>query len=205
MNPKGNRMKPMFVLLSGLSLIALVAAGCAPSAPTPPTPPKAAAPTAAAPAPKAPEPAPTAAAPAPIVEAPKAPEPAPAEAPSVTIKAVDEKTGKVALTFKAIYFDYDKYTIRPEFKSAIESNAADLKKVPDLKVVIEGHCDERGTTEYNLALGEHRAVAVMRELAAAGVSKARLKTVSFGKERPVDPGHTEDAWAKNRRGIVRES
>lgn len=140
---------------------------------------------------------------APLVEAAKA---RMDDGNSVTIKAVDEKTGQVIMiTFKPIYFDFDKYTIRPEYQSAVEYDAAQLRKVANLKVVIEGHCDERGTTEYNLALGEHRAAAVMKGLSAAGVKHGRLKTVSYGKERPVDTGHTEDAWSKNRRSLVRES
>ncbi len=140
---------------------------------------------------------------APLVEAGKA---RTDESNSVTIKAVDEKTGQViTITFKPIYFDFDKYTIRPEYQPVLEYDAAQLRKVANLKVLIEGHCDERGTTEYNLALGEHRAVAVMKGLAAAGVKQARLKTVSYGKERPVDSGHTEEAWAKNRRSLMRET
>jgi peptidoglycan-associated lipoprotein len=124
----------------------------------------------------------------------------------VEIKVVDEKTGEVVkLSFQTVYFDYDKYNIRPDARPAIEANARELNKVANLKIIIEGHCDERGTTEYNLALGEHRAVAVMQALAGAGVGKDRLKTVSYGKERPVDPGHDEAAWAKNRRGVIRES
>ena len=74
-----------------------------------------------------------------------------------------------------------------------------LKKNPKAKLQIEGHCDERGTAEYNMALGERRATAVMTYLVSLGVSKAALSTVSFGKEKPLDPGHDEGAWAKNRR------
>jgi peptidoglycan-associated lipoprotein len=122
---------------------------------------------------------------------------------AVKIKAVDEK-GKV-LELKTVYFDFDKYNIRTDQKSAIDANAKELNKIGNAKFIIEGHCDERGTTEYNLALGEHRAVAVMHALEGAGVGKSRLKTISYGKERPADPGHDEAAWAKNRRSIVRES
>jgi peptidoglycan-associated lipoprotein len=74
-----------------------------------------------------------------------------------------------------------------------------LKKNPRAKIQIEGHCDERGTSEYNMALGERRATAVMNYLVSLGVSKGALSTVSFGKEKPLDPGHDEGAWAKNRR------
>jgi peptidoglycan-associated lipoprotein len=74
-----------------------------------------------------------------------------------------------------------------------------MKKHPNAKLQIEGHCDERGTAEYNMALGERRATAVMTYLGSLGVPKAALSTVSFGKEKPLDPGHNEGAWAKNRR------
>ncbi len=74
-----------------------------------------------------------------------------------------------------------------------------MKKNPGAKLLIEGHCDERGTAEYNMALGERRATAVKNYLVSLGVPKAALSTVSFGKEKPLDPGHDEEAWAKNRR------
>lgn len=101
--------------------------------------------------------------------------------------------------FEDIYFDYDKAFIREDAKPALAKVAAYLKGNPSASVRIEGHCDERGTAEYNIALGERRAEATRKYLASLGVRTGALSTVSFGKEKPVDPGHTEAAWAKNRR------
>jgi peptidoglycan-associated lipoprotein len=81
----------------------------------------------------------------------------------------------------------------------VTANAALLKEFPTWMILIEGHCDERGTAEYNLALGERRAAAVMTYLVSLGVSPSRLRSVSYGKEFPFDPGHDDNAWAKNRR------
>lgn len=100
---------------------------------------------------------------------------------------------------KDIHFDFDKYDIRPEDAAILRENAALLKKFPNVKVQLEGHCDERGTIEYNLALGERRANRTKDFLISSGISTARLSTISYGKERPLDPGHNEQAWAKNRR------
>jgi peptidoglycan-associated lipoprotein len=106
------------------------------------------------------------------------------------------------MELKTVYFDFDKYDIKPEFKDAIKYNAQQLNKDKSVKVTVEGHCDERGSTEYNLALGERRATAVQKALVADGVDGKRLKVVSYGEERPVDPGHDETAWAKNRRSAL---
>jgi len=103
---------------------------------------------------------------------------------------------------KDIRFDYDKYDIRREDEGILKENAAFLKKNPNMKVQIEGHCDERGTVEYNLALGERRANSTKRYLVSLGISADRISTISFGKERPLDPGHNEEAWAKNRRAHI---
>jgi peptidoglycan-associated lipoprotein len=81
----------------------------------------------------------------------------------------------------------------------LRENAALLKKYPNVKVQIEGHCDERGTIEYNLALGERRATSTKNYLVSLGISSDRISTITFGKEKPLDPGHHEEAWAKNRR------
>jgi peptidoglycan-associated lipoprotein len=110
-----------------------------------------------------------------------------------------EAEARAARTFEAIYFDYDKANIRDDQKGGLTANADKLKAHAELKVTLEGHCDERGTAEYNLALGQKRADSAKAFLTKAGVAADRLKTVSFGKERPADPGHTEAAWAKNRR------
>jgi len=100
---------------------------------------------------------------------------------------------------KDIRFDFDKYNIRPTDAEILKENSALLKKYPGMKFQIEGHCDERGTGEYNLALGERRANSVMKYLVSLGIEPGRISTISYGEERPFDPGHHEDAWAKNRR------
>ena len=103
---------------------------------------------------------------------------------------------------KDIRFDYDKYDIRRVDEEILRENAAFLKKNPKMKIQIEGHCDERGTVEYNLALGERRANNTKRYLVSLGITSDRISTISFGKERPLDPGHNEEAWAKNRRAHI---
>ena len=100
---------------------------------------------------------------------------------------------------KPVFFDYDSAELSPAAKTALDENAGVLKKYGTWVLTIEGHCDERGTPEYNLALGERRAVAARTYLVALGVGADRLRTVSYGKEFPFDPGHDEAAWAKNRR------
>jgi len=100
---------------------------------------------------------------------------------------------------KDIYFEFDKYDIRPKDEGVLKENAAWLKKNPNTRVQIEGHCDERGTVEYNLALGERRANYTKRYLVSLGIAPDRISTISYGKERPLDTGHSEEAWAKNRR------
>jgi len=100
--------------------------------------------------------------------------------------------------FDFIYFDYDKFNVKPEYRGTLNKVADWLKKNPDYKVRIEGNCDERGTAEYNLALGEKRANSAKDYLAKLGIDKAKINTISYGKEKPVDPGHNEEAWAKNR-------
>jgi peptidoglycan-associated lipoprotein len=100
---------------------------------------------------------------------------------------------------KDIHFDFDKYDIRPEDAGILKQNAEVLKKYHKVKIQIEGHCDERGTNEYNLALGERRANSTKRYLLSLGVSPERISTISYGEERPLDPGHNEEAWTKNRR------
>ena len=97
-----------------------------------------------------------------------------------------------------IYFDYDKYAVKTESRDTLKKIADKLTAKPGLKIVIEGNCDERGTVEYNLALGERRANAAMKYLVTLGIDSGRIATLSNGKEKPVDPGHTEESWAKNR-------
>jgi peptidoglycan-associated lipoprotein len=98
-----------------------------------------------------------------------------------------------------IYFDYDKALIRDDAKAVLEANATWLGKFKTIKILIAGNCDERGTEEYNMALGEKRAKAAMDYLATLGVSAVRIKVISYGKSQPADPGHTESSWQKNRR------
>ncbi len=98
-----------------------------------------------------------------------------------------------------VHFDFDKYNIRDEDKKVLDTDAKWLRKNSSVKVKIEGYCDERGEAEYNLALGDKRARSVKKYLEVLGITGARLATISYGFENPVDKGHTEDAWAKNRR------
>lgn len=100
---------------------------------------------------------------------------------------------------KPIFFELDSSDIDPMAKATLDADAPLLKRYPSWVVTIEGHCDERGTAEYNLALGERRAIAARAYLVSLGISADRLKTVSYGKEFPFDPGHDDTAWAKNRR------
>jgi peptidoglycan-associated lipoprotein len=98
-----------------------------------------------------------------------------------------------------IYFDFDKYNIRPDARQTLKRNYEVLEGEPGAEVFIEGHCDERGTVEYNLALGQRRANAARDYLISLGMGASQLSTVSYGEERPLDPRQTEEAWAKNRR------
>jgi peptidoglycan-associated lipoprotein len=98
-----------------------------------------------------------------------------------------------------VYFDFDKYNLRPGDREILSRDAQVLKENPSVKIRIEGNCDERGTVEYNLALGERRARAAMEYLINLGVAPERISIISYGKERPKYPGHNEGAWSKNRR------
>jgi peptidoglycan-associated lipoprotein len=113
--------------------------------------------------------------------------------------------GALQTRLRTIYFDYDQFTLTPQAQAALQYDADVLKRVPNAKVVAEGHCDERGTDEYNLALGERRARSVAGFLASLGIASGRISTVSYGSELPADPGHNEAAWAKNRRVYLRVS
>ena len=104
-----------------------------------------------------------------------------------------------AFESEAIYFDFDKSDLKPPARAVLEKKADWLRANPEFILRIEGHCDERGTNAYNLALGERRAASAERFLKELGISADRLSTVSYGEERPADPGHDEEAWAKNRR------
>ncbi len=106
---------------------------------------------------------------------------------------------KAMIDGKVVHFDFDRYDIKPEDFKLIKANADYMSLKPEITVTIKGHCDERGTREYNLALGERRAMAVKNALVAEGVSPSRINVISFGEDNPVDDGHNEAAWAKNRR------
>jgi peptidoglycan-associated lipoprotein len=101
-----------------------------------------------------------------------------------------------------VFFDLDRYNVRPDARATLDRQAGWLKRYPQVSVVIEGHADERGTREYNLALGERRANSVRDYLVSQGVPASRVRVVSYGKERPVALGSNEAAWSQNRRGMT---
>lgn len=111
----------------------------------------------------------------------------------------NEPAAEMAAFFKDIYFEYDKFTLSPEAKERLNKLGEWLLKNTSVQVLAEGHCDQRGTAEYNLALGERRAHAAKKYLVQLGVNADRVSTISYGKERPIDPGNNEAAWSKNRR------
>ena len=137
-------------------------------------------------------------APAPA-EAPMTAQPAPAAIDATPTKAdpLNDATGMLAK--RSIYFDLDSYVIKDEFKSVIEAHAKYLVSRTDRKVILQGNTDERGGSEYNLALGQKRAEAVRKALSLAGVSEQQMEAVSFGKEKPKAMGSDESAWSQNRR------
>jgi len=106
---------------------------------------------------------------------------------------------KSMIAGKVVRFDFDQSSIRPDDYKLIKANADYMSLETGISVTINGHCDERGTREYNLALGERRAQAVQNALIAEGVSPSRINVISFGEDSPVDEGHNENAWSKNRR------
>ena len=125
-------------------------------------------------------------------------------------KIGEEKLGEEALKGEAlitsiqeqlldINFEFDQFVLTDTARQKLSKNSSILSKYPDVKVLIEGHCDERGTEEYNLALGERRANAAKDYLVTLGINDSRLSTISYGEEKPLDPEHSEVAWAKNRR------
>lgn len=118
---------------------------------------------------------------------------------TIDLESKEKSLPKVDLNFINVNFDYDKYELAPTAREILANHARLLKENPQVKLKIEGHCDERGTIEYNLALGERRAYAVKNYLVNYGVDAYRLSTISYGKERPLDARSTPDAWAKNRR------
>jgi peptidoglycan-associated lipoprotein len=174
---KISNMQNIFVLL-----LALVLAGCASTATEPPEE----------------EVAP------PVDEVGMAPEPV---EPPQEFEAFDPDLnpyvpGTNRLLPRTFYFEFDRAVLGPDDLAALEMHATVLRNNRDRSVVIEGHCDERGTREYNLALGERRADAIRSYLTTAGVSPRQIETVSYGEERPEDPGHSEASWARNRRAVM---
>jgi peptidoglycan-associated lipoprotein len=114
-------------------------------------------------------------------------------------EGMKEKSGTAAQALKPIYFDFDKSFIRDDAKGVIKANAAWLKAHPKVKISIEGNCDERGTKEYNQALGQRRAASAKKYLADMGISSNRISLISYGKEKPVCTDSTESCWQKNRK------
>jgi peptidoglycan-associated lipoprotein len=103
------------------------------------------------------------------------------------------------INLKTIYFEFDRSELSPDALNTLKENAAYLINYPNVKVVVEGHCDDRGTVEYNLALGQRRAVKVKEYYTQLGIAANRIATISYGEEKPVDTRNNESAWAKNRR------
>ena len=122
--------------------------------------------------------------------------PMPAE-DTIGTKSLDDLNRDSPL--RPLFFPLDSSDVSSEGQQLLQANAAVLKKYPTMQITIEGHCDERGTAEYNLALGERRALAAKNYLVSLGIAADKVKTVSYGKEFPFDAGHDESAWSKNRR------
>ncbi|MFQ5656635.1 MAG: peptidoglycan-associated lipoprotein Pal [Candidatus Methylomirabilales bacterium] len=127
------------------------------------------------------------------------PEPIP-EPPMVIVEEQEEVVVVEEFELKDVFFDFDKSVIRSDAREALDQNVDVLNANSDVSILVEGHCDERGTNEYNLALGERRAKAVRDYLVAGGIDSNRISTISYGEERPFVLGHDESAWKWNRRG-----
>lgn len=168
-------MRQMFRLfaISAVAAFALIATGCAKKAVQTVPPPPATTPT-------------------------TTPTPTPTTTPPVdTPPAADAAT--LIRSMQTVYFALDSWSLDDGARAALDANSRVLRENTSLNIAIHGHCDERGTVEYNQALGEKRAEAVKQYFADAGIALSRMSTVSFGKERPADEGHDEAAWARNRR------
>lgn len=126
---------------------------------------------------------------------------APAPAPPPEVKAPEPKPEvKPAAELKDVFFDFDKAVLRPDARQTLDANIQMLKSNDQIRITVEGHCDERGTNEYNIGLGERRAKTVRDYLVAGGIDAKRITTISYGEERPFVQGHDESAWKWNRRG-----
>ena len=178
------------VLIVLVMLLTVVVGACAKKKPpvARPMPPPAAMDTPTTPAPPPEPPKPVA---EPVVVPPMPPE------DTIGSKSLDDLNRDSPL--RPMYFELDSSDVSGDGQKVLQANAAVLKRYPTMQVTIEGHCDERGTAEYNLALGERRALAAKNYLVSLGIPADRIKTVSYGKEFPFDPGHDDGAWAKNRR------
>src|SRR5262245_28019696 len=122
--------------------------------------------------------------------------------PSSLGNTPDPKRRQGMLANRSIYYDFDKYELKPESRALIEAHARYLRENPNVKVRIEGNADERGSTEYNLALGQQRSNGVLKVMTLLGVPEGRIEAVSFGKEKPKAAGHDEGSWAENRRSDI---
>jgi peptidoglycan-associated lipoprotein len=180
-----------WILLGVAPILTLLMAGCSSVAMTD----AASTDTAATAAPTAPAAATTAAPEATPASTSAQAAPAPAPAP---VKQAES----IADVAKLIYFDYDSSAVKPEFRSVIEAHARFLQTNPTRTVTIAGHADERGGTEYNLALGQRRADALRQMLTLLGVNASQIETISYGKEKPAVRGSNEAAWSKNRRDEI---
>ncbi|MFH1010664.1 MAG: peptidoglycan-associated lipoprotein Pal [bacterium] len=137
--------------------------------------------------------------PKPTVKVEEPPPPPPPDTTGQGLRQWQEQMAADLRLVQTIYFDYDKSDLRKDAMDALNNNAKLFQKYPQWKIKIEGNCDDRGTNEYNLALGERRAMSARKYLVSLGIGADRLSTVSYGEERPVDLGQNEAAWAKNRR------
>jgi len=186
--PRNRRASSLLLLGLTLAAATLVSVSCKKKPPVPP----AEQPSAPAEEPAAPIPQ------EPVTEAPVKP----AREPEESAEDLDEIMRRQNATrsiLRTVYFDFDSSQIRDDQVAMLQENAAWLRSHPNYKVVLEGHCDERDTIEYNFALGDRRARAVLQYLTDLGIASGNLRTISYGEERPVDPGHDEDAYGKNRR------
>ena len=188
-----SRTRQASVVVVVMLMAALVSTSCGRRRPATPQPPPSEIATAEPPAvPEAPPAAPTR-----VDDALPVP-PQPLAEDSVSNRSLDDLNRDSPL--KPVFFGLDSADLDDAGRAVVTANADVLKKYPTWVVTVEGHCDERGTSEYNLALGERRSTAVKTYLTSLGISPDRVRTVSYGKEFPFNPGHTEDAWAQNRRG-----
>jgi peptidoglycan-associated lipoprotein len=181
-------MKRRLAVIVVLMLATVACGGKKPPVARPTPPPSEAPPPVAATRPPAP--------PEPVAEPVIVP-PEPVKEDAISSASLDDLNRNSPL--KPVFFDLDSSEVTASAQAALDENAAVLKRYPSWIVTIEGHCDERGTAEYNLALGERRSVAARAYLVSVAISADRLRTVSYGKEFPFDPGHDEAAYAKNRR------